>query len=355
MKQNLNKKILIRISFIVLFLLILCTFLSKTIYNLSLPYVEAASPEWAELPISSSSEGQVVINNTQEISYNSSLKILSVNVKENDYVKKGDVLFEVDTKEFEISLKKMELNISQLNDSLSEWLSEKDRSKLNTELEIAEQELELYKEQVPYDGCIYAQKDGAISKISVVQGDVTKEGDVLAVLSGKEMSVIFSLSETDGVLCEIGDEVNLTYTNTVINNGSPTTEEKHDSSFVTKKEYDTEKGEFMFYADLPEGENSFYEGQKIKVDFIVSSDSYDNIITLNAISEDEQGNTVVFVLKQRDGLFGKEYYAERVTVDQLAKNNINAAIEGDDINSYAKIVVSSSKALTSGETVRIVQ
>ena len=76
---------------------------------------------------------------------------------------------------------------------------------------------------------------------------------------------------------------------------------------------------------------------------------------LNAISEDEQGNTVVFVLKQRDGLFGKEYYAERVTVDQLAKNNINAAIEGDDINSYAKIVVSSSKALTSGETVRIVQ
>lgn len=106
MKQNLNKKILIRISFIVLFLLILCTFLSKTIYNLSLPYVEAASPEWAELPISSSSEGQVVINNTQEISYNSSLKILSVNVKENDYVKKGDVLFEVDTKEFEISIKK---------------------------------------------------------------------------------------------------------------------------------------------------------------------------------------------------------------------------------------------------------
>ena len=44
---------------------------------------------------------------------------------------------------------------------------------------------------MPYDGCIYAQKDGAISKISVVQGDVTKEGDVLAVLSGKEMSVIF--------------------------------------------------------------------------------------------------------------------------------------------------------------------
>lgn len=112
---------------------------------------------------------------------------------------------------------------------------------------------------------IYAQKDGAISKISVVQGDVTKEGDVLAVLSGKEMSVIFSLSETDGVLCEVGDEVNLTYTNTVINNGSPTTEEKHDSSFVTKKEYDTEKGEFMFYADLPEGEIVFMRGRKSRL------------------------------------------------------------------------------------------
>ena len=78
MKQNLNKKILIRISFIVLFILIVCTFLSKTMHNISLPYVEAASPEWAELPISSSSEGKVVINNTQKISYHSSLKILSV-------------------------------------------------------------------------------------------------------------------------------------------------------------------------------------------------------------------------------------------------------------------------------------
>ena len=191
MKQNLNKKILIRISFIVLFLLILCTFLSKTIYNLSLPYVEAASPEWAELPISSSSEGQVVINNTQEISYNSSLKILSVNVKENDYVKKGDVLFEVDTKEFEISIKKMELNISQLNDSLSEWLSEKDRSKLNTELEIAEQELELYKEQVPYDGCIYAQKDGAISKISVVREMLQRKAMFLRCFLARKCRLYF--------------------------------------------------------------------------------------------------------------------------------------------------------------------
>ncbi len=355
MKQNLNKKILIRISFIVLFILIVCTFLSKTMHNISLPYVEAASPEWAELPISSSSEGKVVINNTQKISYHSSLKILSVNVNENDYVKKGDTLFEVDTKEFEINIKKMELNIQQINNSLSEWHSEKERQRLNTELEIAEQELELYKEQVPYDGFIYAQKDGSVSKISVVKGDVTKEDDILAEISGKDMSVMFSLSEAEGVLCEIGNEVNLTYTNTIISNGSPTVEEKHDVSSVIKKEYDNEKEEFMFYAALPEGDNSFYEGQKIKVDFIVSSDSYDNIITLNAISEDEQGNSVVFILKQRDGLLGKEYYVERVTVNQISKNNINAAIEGDDINSYVKIVVSSSKALTSGETVRIME
>lgn len=37
----------------------------------------------------------------------------------------------------------------------------------------------------------------------------------------------------------------------------------------------------------------------------------------------------------------------------MAKNNVNAAITGSDISEYSKIVISSSRALTNGETVRV--
>ena len=46
---------------------------------------------------------------------------------------------------------------------------------------------------------------------------------------------------------------------------------------------------------------------------------------------------------------------KKVKVDQLEKNNVKSAINGDDISAYIEVVVSSSRALTSGETVRVVR
>lgn len=125
--------------------------------------------------------------------------------KGNDEVKAGDVLFEVDSKEFSINIQKKELEVQKIEDQLDQWLSYKDRAKLEDELEIAEGELELYKEQVPYDGNVYAENNGIISEIKVNSGDLTKEGDTLAEITdeAQSMSVKFSFGQTDDVLCRV--------------------------------------------------------------------------------------------------------------------------------------------------------
>lgn len=356
MEQKNNKKILIKISVIVLIILLLCTFLSKSIYNMSLPYVEVVNPVSENLPVSSVATGEV-ITDSQEICYNVPLKITEVYVKENDEVKAGDVLFEVDSKEFSINIQKKELEIQKLEDQLSEWLSYKDRANLEDELEIAEGELELYKEQVPYDGKVYAESDGLISAVNVSSGDSVKEGDILAEVTdeAQSMSVKFSFGATDEILCRVGDQVQLTYMETAWYEGKPVTEEKTDNTAIVKREYDTEKKQYFFYADIDNSNKKFYEGQKIKVNYIISADLYENVVPLNAISMDENRDNVVYVLQSRDGLFGEEYYVKKVKVDQLEKNNVKSAITGDDISTYSEVVVSSSRALTSGETVRVVR
>ena len=233
MEQKNNKKFLIQISVIVLIILLLCTFLSKSIYNMSLPYVEVINPAAEKLSVSSSATGEVMVD-SQKICYNVPLKITEVYVKENDEVKAGDVLFEVDSKEFSINIQKKELEIQKIEDQLDQWLSYKDRAKLEDELEIAEGELELYKEQVPYEGKVCAENNGIISEIKVNAGDLTKEGDTLAEITdeAQSMSVKFSFGQTDDVLCRVGDEVQLTYMETAWYEGKPSTEEKTKITFL---------------------------------------------------------------------------------------------------------------------------
>lgn len=148
MEQKNNKKFLIQISVIVLIILLLCTFLSKSIYNMSLPYVEVINPAAEKLSVSSSATGEVMVD-SQKICYNVPLKITKVYVKENDEVKSGDVLFEVDSKEFSINIQKKELEIQKIEDQLDQWLSYKDRAKLEDEWKLPKESLNCIKSRFP--------------------------------------------------------------------------------------------------------------------------------------------------------------------------------------------------------------
>ena len=53
------------------------------------------------------------------------------------------------------------------------------------------------------------------------------------------------------------------------------------------------------------------------------------------------------------GILGKEYYVERLKVNVVDQNDRYAAIEGAAIGADTQIVISSSKELKQGESVRL--
>lgn len=60
----------------------------------------------------------------------------------------------------------------------------------------------------------------------------------------------------------------------------------------------------------------------------------------------------VYVLKEREGILGTEYYVEEVTVKILDENERFAAVEGG-LTAESKIIASSTKEIHNGDTVRM--
>ena len=129
-----------------------------------------------------------------------------------------------------------------------------------------------------------------------------------------------------------------------------------------------------------EGSNKEIEG---KIDYLAESEyapgNYEAIINLpegtgtpgqaGTLTHSEQGEkyplcidpillhggnerSYVYVLKEREGILGTEYYAEEVTVKVLDKNEKFAAVEGG-LTGESRIIASSTKELHNGDTVRM--
>ncbi|MDE6893655.1 MAG: HlyD family secretion protein [Lachnospiraceae bacterium] len=62
--------------------------------------------------------------------------------------------------------------------------------------------------------------------------------------------------------------------------------------------------------------------------------------------------TFVYILKQREGILGEEYYVEEVNVKVLDKNESWVAIETEALDEDSRIIVSSDKEIGKGDVVR---
>ncbi len=60
----------------------------------------------------------------------------------------------------------------------------------------------------------------------------------------------------------------------------------------------------------------------------------------------------VYVMKEREGILGEEYYVDMVNVKVLDRNDNQAAVEGGALDKESRIIVSSTKEIGKGDTVR---
>jgi len=148
----------------------------------------------ASVDISSSNgleSGSLISNleyaNKQVVKASTSGTFSSVNIKENQYVKKGDVLIKIENDDLQVTSQTNDLKIQDLNNQLV----------------AAQKQLENYK--------MYSPIDGTITVVSAVVGDSKKSGDILvSIRDFNQMQFTISIDELDIAKVKVSQKVSIT-------------------------------------------------------------------------------------------------------------------------------------------------
>lgn len=108
-------------------------------------------------------------------------------------------------------------------------------------------------------------------------------------------------------------------------------------------------GSYELYIDLPEGLG--VPGLSGTMSRSEKGEKYFCCIKPEAVHRDNI-RTYVYVVKERQGILGKEYYAEQIGISILDENDNWVAVEGA-LDSDSLIISSSTKEVKNGDTVRL--
>lgn len=191
------------------------------------------------------------------------------------------------------------------------------------------------------EGKICSPMSGMITDIYVSTGGRTSDSAVL-LLADDSVPCQFktTLTQEQKKYVGLNDEVSL----------------KLDGSSKEKEvtvdylsESSTMPGSYEVYINLPEGTG--VPGLSGTISRAESGEKHYCCVTPAAVHE-EGSRHYVYVVKERDGILGKEYYAEQVNVRVLDENEYWAAVEGA-LDDDSIIISSSTKEVKNGDVIRL--
>lgn len=238
----------------------------------------------------------------------------------------------------------------QLIKKQEESLSEQERlarniSEKKAEIQFKSQQLDNLKKSIPKDGKITAPCEGVIRSVGVESGQISNNQQVLFEIleSDSTFSVQWLMNPAQSEHVKAGDKVSLK-----IKGES----DIYIDGLVDEKTFSSAHGMYLFTSDISaQAEYPLEEGQEVEVTIQEASKSYDLIVPTRCISM-QNGMNYIFVLRERQGALGHEYYVEQVNVTIIESDVLNTAINGY-INPKDKVVVDSSKALFHNAQVKL--
>ena len=342
-----KKPILTAVAVCLTVALVVLTFLSRTIMTKNQVEVMYVKPRRTDILTSRDINGIAEYEKTYEAVYDIPLKIIDVFVVPGESVNANKVLMEVDARELALELKKKELAVMQLkNAGIDGRLQE-------LQLEIAEEDVELFKEKYPTDGKIRAKSAGTVYSVNAAAGETMEPGMSLASISGKNSAAgaVFYLTVSDAAFFGVGDAAILYYCDTLYFDDNEQVMETAKNSSVSAKRFAPKDNLYRFY--VPIQSEYVYHGQQVQCKISNRSPIYDFVLPFEALHRGQDDRYFVYVLKKRDGLFGEEYYPEAANVSVFFENGVSAAVSGTNISQFDDIVVWASGYLVPGDIVRV--
>ena len=208
------------------------------------------------------------------------------------------------------------------------------------ELSGLQEELSRFQEIKDAEGQIRASKGGMITDIYISTGGRTTDSAVM-LLADDSVPCQFKtvLTQEQKKYVGLNDAVSLKL------DGSSREKE---AAVDYLSESSAMPGSYEVYINLPEGTG--IPGMSGMMSRAESGEKHSCCVTPTAVYKEGVRN-YVYVVKERDGILGKEYYAEQVNVRVLDENESWVAVEGAlDSDS---LISSSTKEVKNGDVVRL--
>lgn len=212
-----------------------------------------------------------------------------------------------------------------------------------SQMELSELQTELARYQAVKDaeGQIKAGMGGLITDVYISVGGRTSDSAVM-LLANEDVPCQFKtvLTQEQKKYVGLNDEVSLKL------DGSS---KEKTVSVDYLAESSTSPGSYEVYINLPEGTG--VPGLSGTMSRAESGEKFSCCVTPGAVYK-VPPRAYVYVVKERDGILGSEYYAEQVNVRVLDENENWVAVEGA-LDSDSIIISSSTKEIKNGDVVRL--
>ncbi len=209
------------------------------------------------------------------------------------------------------------------------------------ELDSRNRELALYQKVADQGGQVSAGQSGMVTDLYIDAGDRIPDTAVM-LLSDDTVpcQLKVNLTKEQKKYLDLNDPVTLKFEGN---------SKGIDGTVDYLAESENAPGNYEVIINLPEGAGT--PGLSGTLTHSEQGEKYACCIEPAALYKTDTRN-YVYVLKEREGILGMEYYAEEINVKILDENENYVAVEGA-IDGESQIILSATKELKNGDTVRI--
>lgn len=219
---------------------------------------------------------------------------------------------------------------------------EEDSTLTNYQLELADlkEDLARYQEIEKTEGQVIAAHGGLITDVYINVGGRIPDSAVM-LIADESVPCQFktSIDKEQKSYVSLNDKVSLKLDGT---------SRETEASVDYLAESETMPGNYEIYINLPEGMGM--PGLSGTMTHTEAGEKYSCCVSPMAVHH-ENTRSYVYVVKEREGILGMEYYVEEINVKVLDENEYWVAVEGA-LDSESQIIVSATKEVHNGEIVR---
>ncbi len=322
-----------------LLIIALCTYASWQNYRNKLPEVQTVEAAGTVLHHVWELSGTLQYDETTEYTLPVPVTVVQWNMQAGDRVYARQPLLQVDTRQLQKQWLQCKIDEEALEKKVR-WSESYTKDLLELQLEELQETIGVLENLLEADGWITVEANGVILKLPSNQQFAA--GVPLATIGpeGGQKTICFPITEQQAEYCnEPGTELEVT----LFSDGKS----KVVKLPVDRVFYSAEKDGFLCTV-LTDLTVDILDGQKTEATLSATSTPYRYVIPIEAIVANDNGNASFYVLRERESIMGKEYYAHLRT-GYIAEQNEGYAALLDTLTD--PVIVSATKKFSDKDTV----